>query len=304
MRQLFQTVIAPRIDYAAIIWHRPKADGTTAHSTQAQKFTTIQRIAMKTILGCYRTTLTAAMEIESALAPAWIRLQTKALSSLTRMQTLNTNHPIHEFLTKGLHTRTAAVTHRTNIENILQQFEITTRGTLNATPPFTRPPWCTAANTHQYDAMDKAKSMAYTEKCSRIRQIKAAAHEQWTNLTKNAPPSQLKRILQREGNEHGPRLYNKLTRNTCAKIIQLRTGHCSLNSYLHRFGQIDSPLCECGTGPETVEHFLLECPCYSEQRTEMRTKAGTESMRVDALLGTSEIIIKCTEKFINDTRRL
>ena len=70
VRQLFQTVIVPRIDYATIIWHRPKADGTTAHSTQAQKFTTIQRIAMKTILGCYHTTPTAAMEIESALAPA------------------------------------------------------------------------------------------------------------------------------------------------------------------------------------------------------------------------------------------
>ena len=32
VRQLFQVVIAPRIDYAAIIWHRPKADGSMAHS--------------------------------------------------------------------------------------------------------------------------------------------------------------------------------------------------------------------------------------------------------------------------------
>ena len=138
------------LDYAAIIWYRPKADGTTAYSTQARKFTTIQRIAMKTILGCYRTTPTAAMEIESGPAPAWIR--PKVLSSFTRMQALNTNHPIHEFLTEGLRTRTAAVTHRTNIENILQQFEITT-GTFNAIPPFTRPPWYSATDTYQYEAM-------------------------------------------------------------------------------------------------------------------------------------------------------
>jgi hypothetical protein len=28
VRQLFQAVIAPRIDYAASIWHRPKQDGS------------------------------------------------------------------------------------------------------------------------------------------------------------------------------------------------------------------------------------------------------------------------------------
>ena len=124
---------------------------------------------MKAILGCYRTTPTAAMEIESGLTPAWIRLQTKVLSSLTRMQALSTDHPIHEFLSEGLRTRTAAVTHRTNIENILQQFEITTTGTLNAIPPFTRPPWCPAVDTQRYEAMDNAKHTAYTEKQSRIK---------------------------------------------------------------------------------------------------------------------------------------
>jgi hypothetical protein len=30
IRQLFQAIIVPRIDYAASIWHRPKQDGSTA----------------------------------------------------------------------------------------------------------------------------------------------------------------------------------------------------------------------------------------------------------------------------------
>ena len=164
VRQLFQAVIAPRIDYAAVIWHRPKADGSAAHSMQARKLSTVQRIVMKTILGCYRTTPTVAMEIESGLPPPWIRLQTKVLSALTRMQTLATNHPIHEFLKESLRTRTAAVKYRTNIENILQQFLITTMGTLSAISPFTRPPWC--PEPHQHDVMDNAKHMAQTEKHS------------------------------------------------------------------------------------------------------------------------------------------
>ena len=83
---------------------------------------------------------------------------------------------------------TAAVIHRTNIENILQQFEVTTTGTLNAIPPFTRPPWCPAVDTQWYEAMDNAKHTAYTEKQSWIKRIKAAAFEQW-NLNANAPLS-------------------------------------------------------------------------------------------------------------------
>ena len=259
---------------------------------------------MKTILGCYRTTPTVAMEIESGLPPPWIRLQTKALSSLTRMQTLVTNHPIHEFLAEGLRTRTAAVKYRSNIENILQQFPITTNGTLGAISPFTQPPWCPVTDAHQHEPLNNAKHKAHMEKQSRIKYIKATAHKQWTDLNSTGPASRLKRILERKENQHGPALYNRLSRETSAKIIQLRTGHCGLKSYLHRFGLVDSPLCDCEAGQETVEHFLLECPLYREQRRELRNKAGSANMRVDALLGTAEAILKYTERFINDTGRI
>ena len=218
------------------------------------------------------------------------------------MQTLATNYPIHEFLTEGLRTRTAVVKYRTNIENIMQQFPVVTIGTLGTISPFSRPPWY--PNIHQHEATDNAKHKAQTEKHSRIKQIKETAHKQWMDLTLNAPQSCLKCILQRKGSQQGPALYNKLSRNTAAKIIQLRTGHCGLNSYLHCFGLADSPRCNCGTGHETVEHFFLECPLYREQRTELRNKAGSVNMRVDALLGTSEVILKCTERFINDTGRI
>ena len=40
-RQLFSAVIAPRMDYGAVIWHRPKRDGSTASTTQVKKLTTI-----------------------------------------------------------------------------------------------------------------------------------------------------------------------------------------------------------------------------------------------------------------------
>src|SRR5213075_1942600 len=50
--QLFLAVIAPSTDYGAIVWHRPKYDGSPATSAQIRRLTTIQRLAMKAILGC------------------------------------------------------------------------------------------------------------------------------------------------------------------------------------------------------------------------------------------------------------
>ena len=128
VRQLFQAVIVPRTEYAAIIWHQPKYDGSTTGTIQIRKLITVQRLAMKAILGCYRTTPTAAMEVETGLQPPWIWLQTKILLATTRMQSLSMKHPIQEWLTSALQTRTACIPYRSNLENILQQFPTCAQG--------------------------------------------------------------------------------------------------------------------------------------------------------------------------------
>jgi ribonuclease HI len=42
-------------------------------------------------------------------------------------------------------------------------------------------------------------------------------------------------------------------------IFRLKTGHCLLNSHLHKIGLHVSGLCEFCEEPETVKHFVLEC---------------------------------------------
>jgi ribonuclease HI len=460
VRQLFQAVVAPRTDYAAIIWHRPKDDGSTAGTNQIRKLTTVQRLAMKAILGCYRTTPTAAMEIESGLQPPWIRLQTKTLLATTRMQSLSTKHPIQEWLTNALRTRTACISHRSNLENILQQFPyMCTR--IETIETHIRPPWWTptakikigttkdsAKNEHDktqthLDAMtvtiytdgsgiegkigaaaynsvtnkashqhlgseaqfnvytaeltaihlaikqlwnhcecwtcriysdsqaaiqaidhprkqsgqtiirDILKSMdevtnkythlqieliwipghaeiegnerADTEakkaatdptlsqphnykplKSARARHIKTAAKEQWKTVwSENVKTATaLRRITKGKHAKIGPSLYNGIAnRNGAATIAQLRTGHCGLNRYLHRFGIKGSPYCQCGYGKETVEHYLLECRNYREQRNKLRREAGKGMMRMERLLGDPKII-KHTLEYIKETGRL
>ena len=113
----------------------------------------------------------------------------------------------------------------------------------------------------------------------------------------------LRRITKAKDTKTGVKLYNEISnRSSAAKIAQLRTGHCGLNHYLHRFGIKQSPYCECGNGKETVEHYLTECRRYKEQRKELRKAIKPGMMRTDKLLGCSSVI-KHTIKYIEDTKR-
>ncbi|KAF9007851.1 hypothetical protein BDQ17DRAFT_1178234, partial [Cyathus striatus] len=51
-------------------------------------------------------------------------------------------------------------------------------------------------------------------------------------------------------------------------VTQLVTGHIALNKHLHRIGKVASPMCtKCNTNsPESVDHFLLRCPAFANQR--------------------------------------
>src|SRR5436190_24168467 len=78
--------------------------------------------------------------------------------------------------------------------------------------------------------------------------------------------------------------------------------HCHLNQFLHRFKIIETSECECGAGKETVDHFLLNCELYDEERDRLRRKVGAQRMRTSVLLGDSTII-KDTIEYIESTGR-
>ncbi|KAG0144786.1 hypothetical protein CROQUDRAFT_94576 [Cronartium quercuum f. sp. fusiforme G11] len=74
--------------------------------------------------------------------------------------------------------------------------------------------------------------------------------------------------------------FNRLEKGHAAAIFQLRTGHCPLNDYLHRFKRSMTRQCRgCGV-PETVPHFLLYCGKYRRQRAIFRQKVKEEKIKV------------------------
>ena len=74
-------------------------------------------------------------------------------------------------------------------------------------------------------------------------------------------------------------------------IHQLRTGYCKLNEYRFKLNQCESLKCDCGE-IETVQHFLLECPLYEEERDQLLknlfSQLGINYLDMDLLLGYSE----------------
>ena len=53
-------------------------------------------------------------------------------------------------------------------------------------------------------------------------------------------------------------------------ISRLRIGHVGVQSHLFRFNLSDSPLCGHCRVPETVSHFLLDCPLFAAVRLALR----------------------------------
>jgi hypothetical protein len=85
--------------------------------------------------------------------------------------------------------------------------------------------------------------------------------------------------------KHTLRLYGALTSDQAAILIQARTGHCRPNRYLARIGLVESALCECERGEETIRHVILSCPRWAEERRELRIVAKERSGDVPFLLG-------------------
>jgi ribonuclease HI len=100
------------------------------------------------------------------------------------------------------------------------------------------------------------------------------------------------------------KLVDKLPRRQASLLIQLRTGHISLNKHLHRIGKSETPQCPaCHERTETVMHFLLQCPAHSAHRTTLYSNLRYRSRSISHLLSSPKALPHLF-KYISDTGRL
>ena len=149
LRRLYTTVIKPRIQYGAVVWHRPEDTRTSPTITQVKTLTVVQRLAMKTIMGCYKTTSTTALQHETDLLPIDLELRKQITKYLTRIQTLPTKHPTKVWLLKAINQRGAASRRHftSNLEHLVKQYPSYVTESMEEIYPYIRPPWWFLANT-------------------------------------------------------------------------------------------------------------------------------------------------------------
>ncbi len=59
-------------------------------------------------------------------------------------------------------------------------------------------------------------------------------------------------------------------------ITHMRLGHTGFNFILDEIGQHPTGLCALCNQPETVQHVVLECEIYTEERRDLRTQLKEE----------------------------
>lgn len=84
---------------------------------------------------------------------------------------------------------------------------------------------------------------------------------------------------------HTINLYNALSAQEAAILVQCRTNHSHLHANLYRMKVADTPKCECGALAETVLHVIYECPLLREGRQKAADAIGPRWRDLSYILG-------------------
>jgi hypothetical protein len=118
-----------------------------------------------------------------------------------------------------------------------------------------------------------------------FRENRAMTTQKWRQLLTKATTGKFTKTIDKALPQgHTRKLYDKLPREEAAILTQLRTGRSHLNDYLEKIKAFPSELCPCGQ-PETVEHFLIACPKWTNERQQLKQAAGARWTDLSYLLG-------------------
>ena len=266
-RQVYLGMVRPALTYGSLVWYRPegilKGGRTTAKKLQA-----VQGQFLRTVAGAYKATSVEALEVETYVQPLDIHLTKLTLGAVARY-TLSKAR-------KGIEKRVTAI--------------LRGRGIRGRTPKYWGPfqtlqAWTTAISPQPLERQTSLDEEATREANGKLlNTVKAAiaanGRDCWKRRWETGIKGAHSRALQPRPNAKITQIHNGLKKHQSAITVQLRTGKIGLRAFLYRkrVPQIDSPFCLMCNELETVQHVLLRCPRWEEEREEcIRTglKGGT-----------------------------
>jgi ribonuclease HI/endonuclease/exonuclease/phosphatase family metal-dependent hydrolase len=141
-------------------------------------------------------------------------------------------------------------------------------------------------------------------KAAAARRIAAVLKSRAKDVWKRSP--RFRRMKYIDGSLPSARyleLIKGLSRRKASLMIQLRSGHVPLHDHLFKLTQVDSPMCPgCERARETVHHFLMMCPAYTEQRRRMQA-GGRGGARMAGKLLSDPKLTGRLMRFIAETGR-
>ena len=272
--RLYFQAIRPAIVYGAIAWYpflntRIKAFQDTLEKWQG-KF-------LRAISGAYRATATTALEVELDVEPLDLYTQRLALASYQRQ----------------------AVAQQQEIQAF--QDRLVRRQTFNrrrGRPVTATVPWFRQVQALHKETLQRSKK-------TQLDLYRLYWKRRWQYGTKGRDTAKLRP----SPTPRAARLYKHRKKWEASALIQLRTRKIGLNQFLYQQGVPDvlNPSCECQQEPETVDHFLLRCPRWGNQRKALlgnyayRTGPTNQVMAciLNSQVGSSKAI-----KFLVQTGRL
>ncbi|EDN05845.1 predicted protein [Histoplasma mississippiense (nom. inval.)] len=261
-RMVYNMVIRPALTYGAIAWHQPQGQGGTgpAKSGLALKLTTVQNSCLRIVAGAYKRTPTSTLEAETHTVPLDIHLDGLVAKAVNRMKASGMAQQIenacaairtrlrHRGVTRGAQRHMGAVVHPA------------------ALPVDWEQQWIQGAKERATAEMTP-EQRANLDQASYNHWLKREQLWRWVQRWKRREPPW--------GERHGRppdkkilKWHTGLRKARSTIIIQLRSGKTGLAAFLNRckVPEFPTPRCPCGYEWETVEHVLIHCERWEQQR--------------------------------------
>ncbi|VVT47317.1 uncharacterized protein SAPINGB_P001651 [Magnusiomyces paraingens] len=275
VRSLYIACVRPIVEYGLEIWHHKVLKG------EIHKLEVMQNMALRRIVGAYRTTPIAVLQKEAGIMPYSIRLKFMVARKAIRLHlNISKTNPINGHLL-----------------TLIEKSPIAKLTTL----------YMLAKDDRDYMIKKDEK-----RKCKRVEPLtlkqqqyqtigilKKQAMEEWQEMYWNSSKDLWYHNITVESKctDNLSKMVTgvimkKDSRRNLGNITQFRTGHGNFGAWFKKFEiEKDSYNCKCGE-LETVHHILVECPLLEEERKELKRISPEMDMStlLNSLTGLQEIV--------------